>query len=93
MAEPPPPLRAWASKGASGGCGGCNYIQLNVQNFPAGNYTLSCLSGGSLIVGTTPQVYSVPANGSVQLNCYFGYPGESVSVGISGRANSDPVTW
>ncbi|HQZ48015.1 MAG TPA: Ig-like domain-containing protein [Microbacteriaceae bacterium] len=93
MTAPPPPASASISRGASGGCGGCNYYQLNVSNFTPGNYTLTCLTGGSMMQDTWPQTFWVPANGPVQLHCWYGFPGRPVSIKIDGWGTTPEVPW
>ncbi|TQJ30561.1 Ig-like domain-containing protein [Microbacterium sp. SLBN-146] len=97
-ADPPQP-RAWPSKGSSAvgqyRCSdpSCAYAVLNVSNFPAGDYTLSCNGTGPWGGQWGASVYSVPANGSIQLNCYFGDPGEEFWILIHGRGESERIRW
>jgi hypothetical protein len=97
-ADPPQP-RAWPSKGSSAvgqyRCSdlSCAYAVLNVSNFPAGDYTLSCNGTGPWGGQWGAAVYSVPANGSIQLNCYFGDPGEEFWILIHGRGESERIRW
>ncbi|WXH15340.1 Ig-like domain-containing protein [Microbacterium sp. LTA6] len=98
----PPAPKAWASKGVSAkgepGCSTdpCRWIVVNTENFTAGNFTVTCLENGSRIGGTSPRTMSLPANGATRTSCYFGYPGERVSVWIEGpgyNKESGSVTW
>ena len=88
----PPAARAWASKGGAGGCSGCNYVNLNTQNFPAGDYRIWCNSndGGGRWSG---YVHSVPANGTINVGCWYGFPGKTVWLEIEGWGNSEGAVW
>lgn len=96
----PPKARAWASVGpgvSTSSCSSatCAYGVLNVSNFPAGNYTLSCNGTGSYGGTWGERTYYVPANGSVQMTCYYGGRAGSDEfwVGIAGWGDSERVTW
>ena len=71
----------------------CAYMVLNVKDFPAGNYTLRCNANGPYGGTWGNSTYSVPANGSVRLKCYFGDPGEKAWVSIEGWGNAQAMTW
>jgi hypothetical protein len=68
---------------------------VDVSNFPAGTYTVDCNATGPY--GGTPFASgysrSFPANGTVQLGCYFGDPGEQAWVTIHGWGDSQRITW
>ena len=90
-ADPPPP-RVWVSRGdfVNEGCvNGCYKYVLNTQNFPAGTYTVACWhdTGGNTQFGT-PTSYNLPANGSVQLQCWKGADGNNAWVDIYGWGGS-----
>jgi prepilin-type N-terminal cleavage/methylation domain-containing protein len=94
--NPAPPVRAFVSKGAvTGSCtpATCYAVTLNTQNFPAGNYSVVCMSTTSGAFSTA-RTYVLPANGSVVLSCYHG-AGQSaqVYVDISGWGQSERSTW
>lgn len=72
----------------------CAYMTVTVKDFEPGTYTLSCNSepgpyGGTWGTGT----YTLPANGTVQLRCFFGDPGKRAWVSIQGWGNADEVRW
>lgn len=78
--------------GGSGSCtsSSCAYMAVQVTDFPAGNYKLWCDTPTGRSGGATKYV---PANGKVQLGCFYGYPGRSVSVFIEGWGRADALTW
>jgi len=86
-----PAPRAWVTRGADAqgqsGCSSasCAYFKVNTSEFPAGNYNLTCHSDRGQ-VGSGTYSESLPANGTQQLGCYFGYPGVNVWVEINGKA-------
>jgi hypothetical protein len=90
-----PKARAWVSRGAPvSGCNiQCYKFRLNVENFPAGTYTIGCFEDGHLMSGTSPNSYSVPANGSIDLSCWYGYPGHTVAADIHGWGMSESYVW
>ncbi|MFK4759643.1 Ig-like domain-containing protein [Microbacterium sp. ZW T5_45] len=62
------------------GSSSCAKVRLTVENFRSpGNYHLQCDDGNKFGGGTA--LY-VPANGSVDLTCYYGYPGNTMRVYI-----------
>ena len=73
----------------------CAYLTVTTQNFPAGDYRISCNATGPY--GGTPfaggGTYHLPANGTIQLGCYFGDNGEQVWVTIHGWGDSKRTTW
>jgi hypothetical protein len=71
----------------------CYKFRLNVENFPAGTYTIGCFEDGHLMSGTSPNSYSVPANGSIDLSCWYGYPGHTVAADIHGWGMSESYVW
>jgi len=81
----PPAEVLRTEKGASGswpdcGSSSCARVRLTVSNFAnPGSYHLACDDGGRW---GGSQAQHVPANGSVDLNCYYGYPGNTVRVYI-----------
>ncbi|CAH0123098.1 Ig-like domain-containing protein [Microbacterium sp. Bi121] len=77
--------------GGSGACNtsSCAYVALQVTNFPAGNYRLFCNDGGEF--GGSSKY--VPANGKVELSCFYGSPGHSIRVRIEGWGYADAMTW
>ncbi|TXK09384.1 Ig-like domain-containing protein [Microbacterium hatanonis] len=96
--EPKPQPRAWVTKGSSAqgqdNCtsSSCAYLVLNTKDFPAGTYTVSCVNSreGRFTSGKS---YRIEANASMQLTCYFGYPGEQAWVQIDGFGESERQTW
>ncbi|MFT4230516.1 MAG: Ig-like domain-containing protein [Microbacterium sp.] len=91
-----PEPKAWTTKGASGTWATCThsscaYLVVNTENFTAGTYTVQCWreNGGQFSSSTK----SLPANGSLQLGCYFGNPGETAWVRIVGWGDADGLTW
>ncbi|NLA36217.1 MAG: hypothetical protein GX868_11125, partial [Actinobacteria bacterium] len=93
---PPPVVRAWVSKGDSAtstSCASnCNYIVVNVENFPAGNYRYACRRDGAAF-WTSTSTKAFPANGAVATACYYGYPGTNVSVEIIGVIITPDYVW
>ena len=95
VAAPVP--KAVTGKGQSGNWPGecttysCAYMTVTVSDFPAGNYVLRCNDDASGTWGT--RTYAVPANGTVQLTCYYGNPGRRAWVSIDGWGAADPITW
>nr|WP_314845655.1 Ig-like domain-containing protein [uncultured Microbacterium sp.] len=93
----PPAEVLRTEKGASGSWPSCNSsscakVRLTVENFKnPGNYSLQCDDGNRFGGGTKQYV---PANGSVDLNCYYGYPGNTIRVYIVelGR-HANALTW
>ena len=56
---------------------------VNTQDFNAGSYRYECWGNGSKFNNWEGPV-NVPANGRVQLQCYFGQPGANVWVVLNG---------
>jgi hypothetical protein len=96
-ANPPQP-RVTVSKGGSAqgqdncSSSSCAYLVVNTQDFPAGNYQVYCYSSrdGEFAGGRS---WDLPRNGSTQLGCYYGYPGDQVWVRIQGYGESERYTW
>jgi hypothetical protein len=94
--------------GSVRGCesGTCNYFVVNTKDFPAGNHQVQCwsdstpqvsgwhdiITGGKTWSAGSSKTYSLPANGQVQLSCFFGYPGVQVAVMIDGK-RYEARTW
>jgi hypothetical protein len=91
-----PNPRAWVTRGSkipgpTSGCGtgDCWYFMVNTQDFDAGRYTVGCQDyDGSWASFRTVSNVSVPANGRVQLSCYYGET-QRVRVVIGGKAYED----
>ncbi|WP_033326949.1 Ig-like domain-containing protein [Promicromonospora sukumoe] len=76
----------------------CAYFKINTKDFPAGNHSVACWAGDTPEVSgwhdivthgrtwetSNRRTYNIPANGQVQLNCFFGHPGAAVAVMIDG---------
>ncbi|MFE7505260.1 Ig-like domain-containing protein [Promicromonospora sp. NPDC057488] len=76
----------------------CAYFKINTQDFPAGSHQVACWAGDTPEVSgwhdivthgrtwetSNRRSYNIPANGQVQLNCFFGHPGAAVAVMIDG---------
>ncbi|HEX5858836.1 MAG TPA: Ig-like domain-containing protein [Microbacterium sp.] len=91
-----PQARAWTSAGPnSGNCSPvvCYFLRLNVENFPAGSYTVHCLEDGQRFAGGGTR--NIPANGSVDLGCWHGgYNSRyALSVEIVGWGNAVATRW
>ena len=92
-----PCARVWAAQGqlaTTANCSphACYYLAFNVQSFPAGNYQVRCRNNSGAIGATYSR--AIPANGYVQLNCYFAGPANSpMTVEIVGWGISEPVSW
>jgi hypothetical protein len=71
----------------------CAYLAMDVSNFPAGDYSVRC-NDSRTGPNSWRTVYG-PADGRVQMTCYFGYPGAQAWIdfenGPVGR--SAPLTW
>ncbi len=99
VAEPQP--RAWTTKGSeTGGCSvnnlgnRCHKYVLNTQNFNAGDYNIECYDRDGYFANNAGFKVHIPANGSIELNCYNGYPGTHWVKIIGGNpTNSEPATW
>ncbi|MGM7667907.1 Ig-like domain-containing protein [Microbacterium sp. A93] len=90
---PPPEPRAWVTRGDSvyvndetGVCTteACAFFLLNTKDFQGDRYNVQCMSAHGALGGNHP--VDVPSNGTKQLSCYYGYPGENVWVEINGKA-------
>lgn len=89
VAEPQPNPRAWVTRGASAvgqpncNTSSCSYFLVNTRDFPAGSYRYECWGEGSKFNNWEGPV-NFPANGTTQLQCYFGKPGANVWVVLNG---------
>ncbi|WP_425955086.1 Ig-like domain-containing protein [Xylanimonas sp. McL0601] len=104
--DDPPAPRAWVTHGSTAvgqtGCSssGCAYYTLNTSDFPAGSHDVECWSGTNpdasgwhnIVDPGSGKTRSLPANGSVQLTCYYGYLGTQVAVRIDGTLY-EPRVW
>lgn len=87
-AKPEP--RVWVTRGTSAqgmpNCSSqyCAFFKVNTQDFSAGNYSLKCMTADGQL-GSTRTEY-LPANGTKQLDCYYGYPGRNAWVELDGKA-------
>ncbi len=95
---PPPVPHTWVTKGSvnTTQCDlACNYVVVNVQDLPAGTYSVQfwTTNGGTGVFHTS--TLTLPSSGAVQSNVYFGYPRQQVWVVILGIANQtdDRYTW
>ncbi|MET0448168.1 MAG: Ig-like domain-containing protein, partial [Aeromicrobium sp.] len=97
--DPPQPT-ATTGKGArtnSSTCTSvyCQKLTLTVRDFPAGNYAMACNHsnpGGNRFA--TYRSIAVPANGTIELSCYFGgAPGTQAWVTIDGWGDAQRMTW
>ncbi|MFP1601142.1 Ig-like domain-containing protein [Microbacterium sp. 2216-1] len=77
--------------GGEGSCtsASCAYMAITVKNFPAGRYRLYCNDGGEW----GGREVDVPANGTVNLTCFYGGRGTTVWVRIAGWGNATSMTW
>jgi hypothetical protein len=57
---------------------------VNTSDFPAGQYNYTCQTQDGQLGGT--QSGFIPADGTLQALCYYGYPGRSAWVVIAGTA-------
>jgi hypothetical protein len=76
----------------------CANYMVNTQDFPAGNHEVACWAGdtpevqgwhdivthGRTWADSSRRTYNIPANGQVQLRCFFGHAGRQVAVMIDG---------
>lgn len=98
--QDPPAPNAWVSKGESAvgqpGCSdpSCAFLVLNTRDFPAGRYDVACWStaDGPGVYHTQRSV-DVPANGSVQTHCYFGYTQHSVRLEVINQITTPWFDW
>ncbi|WP_439957996.1 Ig-like domain-containing protein [Microbacterium oleivorans] len=94
---PPPDPRARVSRGSSAsgqpGCSGsaCAYFKVTVSDFTPGTYAYDCYGNGSRFDTANESRY-FPANGEVQLGCYWGFPGAEVYVTLNGK-RYESSTW
>ncbi|MEZ3161444.1 Ig-like domain-containing protein [Microbacterium sp. BWT-B31] len=94
--DPPQPT-ARTTKGGSAqgqsGCGSqyCAYLAVTVQDFPEGSYSVRC--NDSADGPNNWRTVSLPRNGTVELTCYFGYPGQQAWVDIQGWGEAQRLTW
>jgi len=102
-AKPPPPKpTATTVKGAdhqeAGWCtsASCAYMAMDVSNWPAGDYSVRCNENHYNDPSSWRTVH-IPANGRVQLSCFFGWPGAQAWIDIqdgpNGITRSTPLTW
>ncbi|MGK9222243.1 MULTISPECIES: Ig-like domain-containing protein [unclassified Microbacterium] len=98
-----PEAKAWTTQGPDRSAkdekncdtDNCEYLVLNTENFPEGDYRATCndADGAFRDVG----VIHIPANGSIYVgknpHCYFGSPGDTVYVHIEGWGNAQSVVW
>ncbi|MCP2267499.1 Fibronectin type III domain-containing protein [Promicromonospora thailandica] len=85
----------------------CAYFLVNVSDFDAGSHQVACWAGDTPEVkgwhdiishartwaGSSKSSYTFPANGSVQLRCFFGHPGTPVRVLIDGKEYGVTNWW
>ncbi|MEV4777058.1 Ig-like domain-containing protein [Microbacterium sp. LWH12-1.2] len=71
---------AWVTRGdaKTNGCtsvngGPCYNLRLNTSNFAAGSYKIECTAGGVVFANNDGYSVSIPANGSIIINCWNGY--------------------
>ncbi|HCS62029.1 MAG TPA: hypothetical protein DIW46_11670 [Microbacterium sp.] len=78
--------------GGSGSCTTptCAYMAVQVTDFVPGNYRLYCDVPGDRHGG---QIKYVPANGKVQLECFYGQPNTTVKVHIEGWGDAAALNW
>jgi len=97
----PPAARVYLSRfGSAVGVGGCThascqYLQVNWENMPAGNYTVvfeDTTRGPWLSMGAYSRTITMDGTGSNQTEAYFGYPGKQVRVTYNGTP-SEALTW
>jgi len=63
---------------------GCYYFRVNTSDFPAGSYRIDCYTSSSGKFNSWDGPFNVPANGSVQLQCWHGSDNVDVWVDIKG---------
>ncbi|QLD11701.1 Ig-like domain-containing protein [Microbacterium oleivorans] len=93
-APPPPQPRAWVEKGTPvGGCvNGCYRLRVHTSDFPGGSYSVDCYDAGRKF-NTWSGPYNVPANGTVELQCYIGADGRDVYAKIIGWGDTEHARW
>ncbi|KRA25038.1 hypothetical protein ASD65_11835 [Microbacterium sp. Root61] len=95
-ADPPQPTYT-LSKGTTSGSmpncssSSCAFMQLNVTNFPAGNYFVACSDDHE--PRFSGKTYYIPANGSVTMSCYYGWTGRQPWLEIDGIGSTPRMTW
>ena len=97
------PKSSSVSKGAAGGCAGCNYIVVNWAEFTTGTYYGDCMYNwhdgkGDIKIGTSTHIVSATSSsGSQQQSCYVNKPGASVwfrfTSGPGAPFDTSPLTW
>jgi hypothetical protein len=100
--DDPPAPRAWVTHGdnAQGqdGCSdkSCAYFLVHTENFSAGTHSVECWgnNGGwhNIVYDGRSYSMSLPANGTAQAYCYYGYSGQQVRVRIDGK-DYEATTW
>ncbi len=97
--DAPPPTRVWVSAGSNtsgAGCAsGCKFFVANFENWRgASRATIRCQgnrTGTWETFGGSSFSYNIPANGSVQLRCFYGNHGAGVRVLIDGTPYGESV--
>jgi hypothetical protein len=88
--DPPQPSATVSNSGQSAAdepnCGSdnCWFMQLNYQDFPGGNYRVSCHDQDSVDEGFGVWKGQLSGNGSQRMNCYYGYAGNQVRLHVTG---------
>ncbi|MFD2797441.1 Ig-like domain-containing protein [Promicromonospora vindobonensis] len=97
------------SRVSNGDCShdSCAYFRVNVTDFEPGSHQVACWAGDTPEVkgwhdivshnrtweSSSKQRYTFPANGAVNLNCFFGHPGVPVRVWIDGVQYGSSTWW
>lgn len=98
--DPPPPAGTVSNSGHSSGyvagkcdTGNCYFMQLNHQNFPAGDYRVTCYDQDSDANGFGPGTYRLSGNGSKRLDCFYGFSGKNVRLHVQGPGVDFWTPW
>ena len=96
--EPEPQPSVTMKKGApAGSCNppGCNYLAFDYRNFPSGSYTIRFSASNESSNPWRTYTANLSGNGSYQAVTYRGYPGERVTVRVTGNGVdvSNTLTW
>ncbi len=92
---------ATVTKGGSAvGVGGCTdpscaNLALTVADFPAGTYDVTCQEGVGVdaVPFWTQEDVVVPSDGTVELVCFSGFPGSTVSLRVGEKYETPALTW
>lgn len=71
----------------------CFYMQLNYDNFPSGNYHVTCFDENSDSRGFSPWDGHLSGAGSQRMDCFYGYSGRQVRLHVEGPGVDFWTPW